>query len=41
MIPTPAIAMLYNDSFGSPASGLDANMKACVARYPSSGVFFG
>jgi hypothetical protein len=39
MIPTPAVAMLYNTSLGSPAGGLDANMKACVIRYPASGIF--
>jgi hypothetical protein len=39
MIPTPAIVMLYSASLGSPGGGLDANMKACVAIYPASGVF--
>ena len=28
MAPTPAIAMLYNASLGSPGGGLDAKMKA-------------
>ena len=38
MAPTPAIAMLYNASLGSPGGGLDARIKACVAIYPASGV---
>jgi hypothetical protein len=38
MTPTPAMAMLYNASLGSPGGGLDAKMKACVAMYPASGV---
>jgi hypothetical protein len=38
MAPTPAIAILYNASLGSPGGVLDANMKAWVAIYPASGV---
>ena len=36
--PTPAIAILYSVSLGSPGGGLDARIKACVAIYPASGV---
>jgi hypothetical protein len=38
MASTPAMAMLYNASLGSPGGGLDATIKACVAMYPASGV---
>ena len=38
MAPTPAMAILYNASLGSPGGGLDGRMKACVAIYPASGV---
>ena len=36
--PTPATAILYSVSLGSPGGGLDARIKACVAIYPASGV---
>ena len=38
MAPTPAMAILYSASLGSPGGGLDARMNACVAMYPASGV---